>query len=262
MFEDMGPYSTLLIFAMVIIAVSLAGAYIPHLKKMDGRQVHLMVALSAGIFLGVLFFILFDETFDGNEAMDVVPWVVGGFMAVLLVDVILRRMHIDTCSCEGEDCSDREHIHKLTSFSAYIGLAIHSAVDGVVLAIALSAGGDIGAIVLVAITLHKFADLFALSSTFRLTDISKKNVMIYMGLFALITPIAAFVSMPVAEIMEDAATFIPMAVATGMFMYIGIYMLLPEAFHERRDSILSFALVVIGIAAIAAIVIFMGGHGH
>jgi zinc transporter ZupT len=261
MFEGMSPYAALLIFSAVILIISLTGAYIPQIKKMDSRQIHLMVALSAGIFLGVLFFMLLPDTFDeAHDGMDVIPWIVGGFLAVLLVDVILKRMHMSSCPCE--ECDDREHGHKLTSFTAFTGLAIHAAVDGVVLSIALSAGGDIGAIALVGISLHKFADLFALSSTFKLTDIDKKRVFVYLIIFSLITPVAAFISMPVVEMIESVNLFIPMAIATGTFMYVGIYALLPEAFHERRDSIISFVLVVIGIVAIAIIALMLGGDAH
>lgn len=41
----------------------------------------------------------------------------------------------------------------------------------------------------------------------------------------------------------------PMAVAGGTLKYIGIYDLLPEAFHEKHDQYRPFVLVVLGIAA-------------
>ncbi|MDR0778003.1 MAG: ZIP family metal transporter [Methanomassiliicoccaceae archaeon] len=260
MFEDMGPYIVLLIFASAILAVSLAGAYIPTMRKMDPRQVHLMVALSAGIFLGILFFMLLPEAFDeANRGMDVVPWIVGGFLVVLFVDALLKRMHLNACPCEG--CVD--HGHELTSISAFVGLAIHAAVDGVVLSVALSAGEDIGLMALIGISLHKFVELFALSSTFKLTGIENRTVYYYMILFALITPIAAFVSMPIINVFDGMSISVPLAIAAGTFMYVGIYALLPEAFHDRRDSIRSFVLVVAGIAIIALLSLFLlGDHGH
>ncbi|MCL2711760.1 MAG: ZIP family metal transporter [Methanomassiliicoccaceae archaeon] len=263
MFEGMSDHAILFIFALIILAVSMAGACIPSLKKMDPRQVHLMVALSAGIFLGILFFTLLPETFEAGEdsGMNAAPWIVGGFLVVLLVDVILKRRHMDACACE--KC-DNNHGHELTSASAFIGLAIHAAVDGVVISIALGAGELVGIAAFIAIALHKFVELFALSSTFMLTGLGKKDILIYMLLFALITPVAALVSMPLVDIISDVSIVIPMAVAAGTFMYVGVYALLREAFHERRDSIISFALVVTGIVIIAVISLLLGGdaHGH
>jgi len=265
MFTDMDPYLVLLVFAAVVLAVSLAGAFVPRMMRMNMRQVHLMVALSAGIFLGILFFMLLPETFaeaHGHE-MNAAAWVVGGFLTVLFVDVFMKWRHMSACPCE--ECHDNDHRHELTSVTAFVGLAIHAAVDGIVLSIALSAGGDIAAVALVGIAMHKFVELFALSSTFMLTDMERKWAMIYLVLFALITPVAAFASMPVVNFLEglEGSIFIPLAVATGTFMYVGIYALLPEAFHERRDSLLSFALVVIGIVTIALISLMLGdAHVH
>jgi zinc transporter 9 len=261
MFDGMNAYVVLLVFALTILTVSVAGASIPQIRNMDARKIHLMVAISAGIFLGILFFMLLPEAFsESPEAMDAVPWIIGGFLIVLLVDVILKRMHMSACPCE--ECNDKEHGHVLTSLSAFVGLAIHAAVDGIVLSIALTAGNEIAAMALVGISLHKFVELFALSSTFKLTDIPKRSVYLYLLLFALITPVAAFISMPIMDIVDDIDIFIPLAVATGTFMYVGIYALLPEAFHERRDSIVSFMLVVIGIVAIAVISLILGGDAH
>jgi zinc transporter ZupT len=262
MLEEMDPYAALMILSAIVILVSLAGAYIPYLRDMNSRQVHLMVALAAGIFIGILFFMLLPETFDsachGSEA---VPWIAGGFMTVLLVDAILKKRHMNECLTV--DCVDREHGHRLTSFSAFIGLAIHAAVDGVLIAIALIEGGEFGIMLVAAVCLHKFADLFALSSTFRLTTIGKRTVIFYMVIFALITPIAAFVSMPAIDIAESMDPLIPLGVAAGMFMYVGLCSLLPEAFHERRDSIISFVLVAAGIIAIALVSLMMGdAHVH
>ena len=264
MFDGMGVYTVLLIFSAVILIISLAGAYIPFLKKMDSRQVHLMVALSAGIFLGILFFMLLPETFEeaeeaGRHSMDVVPWMIGGFLAVVFIDVLLKRRHMHVCACE--ECVDKEHGHELTSFSAFAGLAIHAAVDGMILSIGLNAGEEIGLIALVGVSLHKFVELFSLSSTFMLTDMNKRSRLVYMIIFAMITPAAALLSMPMIGFIGGLDMFIPLAIATGTFMYVGIYALLPEAFHERRDSLFSFVLVVIGMTAIAMIM-FMLGDTH
>ena len=260
MFDDMNVYMILLAFAVVIFIVSIAGAIIPRLIKMNMRQVHLLVALSAGIFLGILFFLLLPETFHEAHGMEMtaVTWIVGGFLAVLFIDVFLKWRHMASCPCV--ECHDNDHRHDITSFTAFIGLAIHAAVDGLVISIALAADPDLGIVALAGIALHKFVELFALSSTFMLTDMKKKEAAVYLGLFALITPVMAFACMPVVDILEGIgdSLFIPLAVATGTFLYVSIYALLPEAFHERRDSMISFALVIIGIVTIAAITLFLG----
>ena len=263
MFDGLDPYMVLLIFVVMILIVSVAAMFLPRMMKLDMRQIHLLVALSAGIFLGILFFMLIPETFHEahDREMDAAMWIVGGFMVVLFIDVIVKRMHMNKCACD--DCVDKDHLHEVTSLTAFIGLAIHAVVDGVVIAIAISAGESIAAFAIAGIALHKFADVFALSSIFTLTNIDKKKTFVFMIIFVLITPLAAIASMPLVDTLSDMELFIPLALATGIFMYVGIYSLLPEAFHERRDSIKALAIVVIGVVAIALLAILFGdAHGH
>ena len=263
MFDELDHHVILLIFVAVILVVSVLAMFLPRMMKLNMRQIHLLVALSAGIFLGILFFMLIPETFHEahDREMDAALWIVGGFMLVLFVDVIVKRMHMNKCACD--DCVDKDHLHEVTSLTAFIGLAIHAVVDGIVIAIAISAGEGVAAVAIVGISLHKFADVFALSSIFTLTNIDKKKTLIFMIIFILITPLAAIASMPLVDTLSDMELFIPLALATGIFMYVGIYSLLPEAFHERRDSIKALAIVVIGIVAIALLAILLGdAHGH
>ena len=264
MFEGADPILTLIVFAAVIFAVSILGAYLPLLLKAGPRLMHLMVAFSAGVFLGILFFMLMPEAFEeAPDSMDAVTWILIGFLVVLFINVILKQMHVGSCPCE--ECNDDEHAHDLTSASAFAGLAIHAAIDGMILAIGISEGDEMGVMALIAIAIHKFVEVFSLSSTFMLTDYTKRKVLIYMLAFCLITPIAAFVCMPIVEVVHEMEVFIPLAIATGTFMYVTIYHLLPEAFHKQKDTLASSFLVLAGITLIAAIVLMLsigGGHMH
>jgi len=274
MFEGLGPNSIMLVFAVVIFMVSMIASYVPMVRKMNSRTVHLMIALAAGIFIGILFFMLLPETFEEGDPHDAVVWILIGFLAVLFSDVMIKHFHGRKCACipDGPTIIEigvqpkkkaNEHTHELTSASAFIGLSIHAAVDGMILGIGLSAGEEIALAALIGISLHKFVELFSLSSTFLLTDLNRKRVLMYLLVFSLITPIAGFVSLGLLDAADGFEMYIPLALAAGTFMYVGIYSLLPEAFHERKDSIIPFILVIVGVAVIYAIVSVIGtGHVH
>ena len=84
-----------------------------------------------------------------------------------------------------------------------------------------------------------------------------------MALFSLITPIAAIASYFVVDLVEAAPIGILMALAGGTFTFVGIYDLLPEAFHEKHSNYKSYALVVIGILLIFIINMLTGeAHTH
>jgi Predicted divalent heavy-metal cations transporter len=275
MFEGLSPNTIMLVFAVIIFTVSMVASYVPMVRKMSSRTIHLMIALAAGIFIGILFFMLLPETFHEGDPHDAGVWILIGFLAVLLSDVLIKHFHGRKCACisDGPAIIEigaqpkkhvHEHTHEMTSASAFIGLAIHAAVDGMILGIGLSAGEEIGMAALIGISLHKFVELFSLSSTFLLTDTGKKRVLIYLLVFSLITPIAGFISLGMLDAAaEDFEMYIPLALAAGTFMYVGIYSLLPEAFHERKDSIIPFILVIVGVIAIYVITTIIGtGHVH
>jgi hypothetical protein len=54
----------LLGYMFILCVVSAVGAYLPQIRKMDDRQTHFLIALSAGIFLGLLFVLLIPEAYE------------------------------------------------------------------------------------------------------------------------------------------------------------------------------------------------------
>ena len=62
---------TFIIYTVALLTVSLLGAYMPYIKKLTDDQVHLLIALSAGIFLGILFFLLLPEAIGESLEGDI-----------------------------------------------------------------------------------------------------------------------------------------------------------------------------------------------
>ncbi len=234
----------LLIFSILIVLTSLVGGILPFLHTWGSNSLHLMTAFSAGVFVGATFLILIPDAVEAMEPDQALLLVMIGFVAILLFEVVLKHRHEEECE---EHTS--EHQHSLTSITAFVGLSVHSAMDGFALGVAVVLGHDIGTVVFLAILAHKAIDVFSLSTTFRLADIERGRALRFMVLFSLITPVAAAIAFPFIEWLQDVEVGIPLALAGGTFMYVGIYVLLPEAFHVEHKGYRAFALVVSGIAA-------------
>ncbi len=259
---------TFLIYTVILLAVAMAGAYTPFIRELSDRQTHLLVALSAGIFLGILFFLLLPEAIEecaegGYGAEITCISAMFGFLVILGVDVLIKHMHAEECHDEcNEECHEDEHTHSIASLSAFIGLSVHAFVDGLVLAASMMVDPNIGALALVGMCIHKFVVLFSLSSTFLLTDLDKKTVMKYLFGFACITPVAAIISFIVLNgISVDGMVGIPLAFSAGTFMYVALCDMIPEAFHRKTQDSRAFIMLLIGIAIAAAVFLLMG-HGH
>lgn len=255
---------TFLIYTVALLAVSMAGAYLPFVKKLSDNQIHLLIAVSAGIFLGILFFLLMPEAVheceEGNISdKTMMVTMLAGFLLILLVDVLIKHFHMESCPCE---CHEDQHRHKIGSLSAFIGLSVHAFVDGLVLATTLLANSDIAWLALLGMCIHKFVVLFSLSSTFLLSNETKSHIMKYLFIFSLITPIGAIISFLILNgVSVEGVMGLPLAFSAGTFMYVALCDMLPEAFHRKNQDLKSFFFLAIGIA-IAAAVFLLIGHSH
>jgi len=263
MFEDVDTYVIVIIAIVMLLVTTMAGACIPLMRRFSESQLHLMTSLSAGMLLGMLFLVIMPEVVEKSHetsATGMMLWVMGGFAAVLFIDVLLRHTHASDC-----DCACRTHDHALTSTTAFIGLAIHSVPCGLALAAAIVVGCDVAFMMLAVIALHKVAEAFSLSSVFSLTTSDRRTTLRYMFIFSLIMPVVLIVAVPFLSMMGSVMTGIPLAIAAGSFMYVGIFSMLPEAFHEKGNILRSFLMVIVGMIVIGAISLLLGGgvsHGH
>lgn len=256
---------TFLLYSLGILAISMIGAYLPRIRTLSDGQIHLLVSLSAGIFLGLLFLLLLPEAIEecdeaGYEAHLAMYAVLAGFVLILGVESWMKHRHMSGCGCE---CGSDQHSHKLSSSSAFIGLSIHAACDGLALASTFLAGESIAAITTLGMCIHKFVVLFSLSSMTLVTDTPKKKSLRMLLAFGLITPISGLAFFGVLSGISDidGLAGIPLAFASGTFMYVALCDILPEAFHRKKQDVLSFGLVMLGIAVILAITLIFP-HAH
>jgi zinc transporter ZupT len=206
-----------------------------------------------------LFLILLPEAIiesmsNGFDEMSVMYVVFAGFVIMFALDFFFKHSEEAECGCD--DCIDH-HSHKITSRSAFVGLSIHACFDGLALATAFIVGEEVGLMMLVALCLHKAVEVFSLSSTFLLAG-NRKASMTYMGIFCLITPVAALFSYFFLGGVESDIAGLAFAFSAGVFMFVTMLHLIPEAFHRKHMSFASLGLLIAGILAIACVVLLMG----
>ncbi|MDR2698540.1 MAG: ZIP family metal transporter [Candidatus Methanoplasma sp.] len=252
-----------LICVILITIVSFAAAFVPMMFKATDKQIHLMIAFSAGVFLGVLFLMLLPEAIHESETggfdeMDVMYLVLAGFLIMFVVDFLFK--HYRTSKCDCKECMDH-HSHEITSVSAFIGLSIHTCFDGLALATAFIVGEAVGLMIVVALCIHKAVEVFSLSSTFLLTGNRKRSVA-YLTAFCLISPIAALISYFVLGGAESEIAGPAFAFSAGVFMFVTMLHMIPEAFHRRNLDIKALALLIAGLLIVVCVLMLMGSHAH
>ena len=257
----MEPIVKFLLYSLLLVAVSFVGAYLPTIgKKKDGR-IHLMISLSAGIFIGLLMFMLLPEGLEeceigGINLQHAFITMAVGFLVIMGIEVIMKQHHIRTCCCSPDD-HDHDHDYNMAPSSAFIGLAIHAACDGLSLAAMFMAGEETGLIFAVGLCVHKFVELFSLSSTMMLSHKEKKTALMHLGLFSFITPIAGLLFFLLFSGMEvEGMLGVPLMFAGGTLLYVVTCDIIPEAFHHEEHNLKSFLVLLLGVALMLAIAIF------
>jgi ZIP family zinc transporter/zinc and cadmium transporter len=113
------------------------------------------------------------------------------------------------------------------SFSALVGLLMHTFVDGVAVASGLAVSTGLGVLVFIAVLLHKFPEGLAISSLFLAAGAGRRRALLAAGALGA-TTIAGV-------LLTDHLGFLRtygLAVSAGVTLYVGASNLVPE-FQDR-----------------------------
>lgn len=250
---------TVIVFATVLLIVTALGCHLPFLLKRSESNLHTLIAFSAGVMLGVLFVMLMPEAFEETIEADfdykmACYMILVGFVLLLVIDFLVKKyLHFDEHGHDG-------HSHSITSLSAFTGLAIHSFFDGLALAAAFTAGEEIGILMLVGLCLHKIVVAFSLASTMIMSE-NLKSTKIYLGTFCVISPLATVISYLFINSVDMAFTGPALCFSAGIFMFVTLCDMLPEAFHHRSRDPKQIVMLLLGLAVAIAVSVLCGMLG-
>lgn len=237
-----------------IFAIALVGGAIPLWVRWKERGLHIALALATGVFLGAVFLHLLPEVArrtamaamldehghmatEGHLHGNLMPWLcmLAGALGVYLVEALFLRPHDH----------DELHRHRAVSWSALLGLAVHSLTAGI--ALVLTSGESIESTMLLAILAHKGFEAFSLTSVFQLAQYSRRQVMLVVFGFALVTPMGMLLGEFLKEGLGDQGILMLNALAAGTFLYVCLCELLGEVFHHREDGAAKMGLLAVGV---------------
>lgn len=284
----MSPITLILIYCVFTLLASLLGGWLPTLIHLTHTRKQIMMSLVSGVMLGVALLHMLPQSL---EHLPSISYVGGSMLCGVLVMFFLLRVfhvhshdtpHLHENSHEAE-LHDHDHDHdhetgvhdhaKKHGFSwvvLFVGLTIHSLLDGVAMAasVAAEAGHDepimsmTGLGTFLAVFLHKPLDALAITSLMRAVHCSGGIRTLVNALFALSCPLGAWLFWLCSSQLVDgqfAVVGCALAFSAGFFLCIALSDLLPEvAFHSHDRVKLSMALLI-GVAL--AICIEMS-HSH
>ncbi|UCE02076.1 MAG: ZIP family metal transporter [Candidatus Latescibacterota bacterium] len=210
-------------FAMWTFVTSFLGGLIPLLRRWSDAQLKILISLSAGIILGVVFLDLLPQAMDISKHFFTA--VLGGFLLLLALEkFLLIHPH------ETEELAGRR-----TGLAAYIGISLHSLLDGVALGSSVMVP-TLGPAVLWAIVAHKIPNTFSLTSILIYFGFSRRSVLLLLFMFSLVTPLGGALALLLLRNASQEILGLAVGVAAGTFLFIATSDLLPHAHshHEGR----------------------------
>jgi zinc transporter ZupT len=145
--------------------------------------------------------------------------------------------------------------------AAFLGITLHSLIDGFALGAGLTIPTLTGAIT-AAIVLHKLPASLSLTGILLHCEYPKRRIVLMIVLFSLSTPIGAAVSFWALQGLTGGALYYAIAFSAGTFLAIATADLLPQIHSAPEGRYRNLAALALGLLLMSDLVQGLIGGGH
>jgi zinc transporter ZupT len=239
---------TIFLFTLAAAVAALAGGFTAIRSK---KQLHLAMAITSGLVLGLVGFDLLPEIFEGVERTGLDPvWPMMLFVAGFLVFHVVEKIILVHGANEP---NYKEHSHPKLGIARAVALACHSFFDGLSIGVAFQISPAIGLAVALAVIGHRFADGFD-TANFMLLHKNKTSQIFQLMILVVLAPIAGGIVSLLVHF-SDSALSVYLGFFAGVLMYIAASNILPQA-HTRVSAYKTISLTILGAAFILLVTRF------
>lgn len=207
------------------------------------NKLHLIMSLTAGVLLGVVFFDIMPEIFSiATENNLPVTWAFTALVAGFFIIHILEKLAILHHSHE-EEYVEHSHKHPSIGVISAGGLSFHSFLDGVGIGLAYHINPHVGLLVAIAVIAHDFSDGLN-TVTLMLTHKNTFKKAFVLLIIDAVAPILGAIS-TLFFVIPESVLLLYLGFFAGFLLYIGATELLPEA-HSKHSSGWMVGLTILG----------------
>ncbi|MBC7327323.1 ZIP family metal transporter [bacterium] len=223
------------LYGLIACIASVTGSLIVLKWSTNERFIKRLVALSGGMLLSSAFLRIVPEAIR----LDFQFGAISLLLFFLFFYVLEDFMMIHSCPEHASHCESH-----IIGALAFIGLSIHSLVDGIAVGSSFRFSPVLGITASFAVIFHKLGDGLSLSSILVSAKVEKRRVILMSLTIALFTLIGALFSF----ILTGAKPSTPLlasllGISGASFIYISTSDLLPELHREKDYSLLLFILL-------------------
>lgn len=138
--------------------------------------------------------------------------------------------------------------HQWVWRASYIGLSIHSILAGLGLGgLGLAPENPVWTGFVLAFLAHQAVETFSMGTLMRLAELPRRRASLLLLPFAAVAPVSFVLGHAAALHLGDLAPYAA-AFSAGTFLFVTLFELLPESFHDRRGRPVQAALIALGAA--------------
>lgn len=237
---------TFLVFIALFLPVILSGLSV-FLFKTSEKTLKLILAFGGAFLLTLVFTELIPEIFS-SESHLIGLWVMLGFFIQLLLDFLTKGVehgHHSHHEKLNEPCRNKHE--RISVGGIMAGICIHSFLEGMPLSSNFSNTG-LQNTLLTGIVIHNIPMSIVLVSLFLHSEISRKNSLLLLLIFAISGPLGTTASFYLGDnFSQNMEHFfnIVLAMVVGIFLHISTTILF-ESEEMHRFNFYKFAAIILG----------------
>src|SRR5579863_624994 len=206
---------------LVAAAGNLIGGYFVVRRDWPRQFLQYFLALGAGYMLAVTFLEVIPESLHLAGTAALLCVLIGFFLVHLFEHTLAPHFHF------GEETHTEEFSHHHARNSVLLGLAIHTFFDGVAIAAGFLVSNWLGAVIFVAIFLHKLPEGFTVASLMLASGQSRKVAFISAAILGAATVLGTGLMFLLHGTVAEALPF-----SAGVTLYVAASDLIPEVNRE------------------------------
>ena len=281
----------LLIFYCILVAgVSFAGGILPSLIRLTHTRIQLMMSFVGGLMMGVAVLHMLPHGIEQSKSIHGVAR--SAVLGLLAMFFLIRIFHVhqhshgdetlgdeDTCQHRHDhehnhepESNARSYSHPLSWVGLFVGLTIHTLIDGMALGASVGAAqhatgtfGIIGMSTFLAIFLHKPLDALSITTVMASGGWSRSARMVASALFAMMCPLGAFTfffSLSYMGGVQETVLGFALGFSAGVFLCISLGDILPELQFHRHDRLKLSVALLLGVLLAFAVGLMEPRHDH
>lgn len=228
------------VYVLVFLSVMISGCSVV-VFKIPNKALKLILSFSGAYLFAISVLHLIPELYQSNEA-NIGAYILIGFFIQILLEFFSEGIEHGHIHIHHEQ-------HNTFPSTVIVALSIHSFIEGMPLSEGISATQSIGnQQLLVGIILHNIPISIALMSMLIQSKIATSKALVWLVVFALMTPLGTFVAhvIEIGETHKISHYFNKMmAVVIGIFLHISTTILF-ESSENHRFNLIKFITIISG----------------